>query len=316
MRRQSVLTMVSYNTSMPEIDIKLMQVFVDIYRSRSVSQAAVNLGLSQPTVSFSLAKLREHFQNPLFVRSPAGMEPTPFATQLYDSAIGLLASFDAISKLRNSFDPTVSRLAFRIAMTDLSQIVLLPGLLNKLRNEAPGVTIRIVPIDEHTSDLLESADIDLAVGFMPQLNAGFYQQKLMTQHYVGLAAINHPRLPAQPSIKDYLDEGHVIVTTSGTGHSLVERMLRCHGQRRVVLEVPSYLGIASLIGKTDLLATIPQRLADLIIDDGLVRQFTLPFDVSFYQIKQHWHERSHHDAAHRWLRALLTELFLESSRSE
>jgi DNA-binding transcriptional LysR family regulator len=101
------------------------------------------------------------------------MEPTPFATQLYDSAVGLLASFDAVSKQRNSFDPTLSRQAFRIAMTDLSQIVLLPGLLNKLRRAALGITIRIVPIDEHTSDLLESADIDLAVGFMPQLNAGF-----------------------------------------------------------------------------------------------------------------------------------------------
>lgn len=301
---------------MPGIDIKVMQVFVEIYTSRSVSQAAVSLGLSQPTVSFSLAKLREHFQNPLFVRSSVGMEPTPFATQLYESAIELLASFEAVSKQRNSFDPTLSRQAFRIAMSDLSQIVLLPGLLNKLRGLAPGVTIRIVPIDEHTADLLESGDIDLAVGFMPQLNAGFYQQKLMTQHYVGLAAINHPRLPAQPSIEDYLAEGHVVVTTSGTGHSVVERMLRCHGQRRIVLEVPSYLGLASIIGQTDLLATVPQRLADLIIDDALVRHFTLPFDVSFYQIKQHWHERSHHDAAHRWVRALLTELFLERSRGD
>jgi DNA-binding transcriptional LysR family regulator len=139
---------------------------------------------------------------------------------------------------------------------------------------------------------------------------------LITQHYVGLAAINHPRLPPLPSIENYLAEGHVIVTTSGTGHSVVERMLRCHGRRQVVLVVPSYQGIASLIGKTDLLATVPQRLADMIIDDGLVRLFTVPFEISVYQIKQHWHERSHHDAARRWLRALLTELFLENSRSD
>jgi len=301
---------------MPEIDIKAMQVFVEIYATRSVSQAAVSLGLSQPTVSFSLAKLREHYQNPLFVRSSAGMEPTSFATELYESAVRLLASFDAVSKQRSSFDPALSKRAFRIAMSDLSQIVLLPGLLNRLRSVAPGITIRIVTIDEHTADLLESAEVDLAVGFMPQLNAGFYQQKLMTQHYVGLAAINHPRLPARPSIDDYLTEGHVLVTTSGTGHSVVEKMLRCHGQRRVVLEVPSYLGLASIIGKTDLLATVPQRLADLINDSGLVRHFELPFDVSIYQIKQHWHERSHHDVAHRWVRSLLTEMFLEPSSGE
>jgi DNA-binding transcriptional LysR family regulator len=244
------------------------------------------------------------------------MEPTLFAAELYENARRLLESFDAVSKQRSAFDPALSRRTFRLAMSDLSQIVLLPDLLNKLRSVAPGITIRIVPIDEHTADLLESAEVDLAVGFMPHLNAGFYQQKLMTQHYVGLAAIDHPRLSAQPSIADYLAEGHVIVTTSGTGHSVVEKMLRCHGQRRVVLEVPSYLGLASLIGRTDLLATVPQRLADLISDSGLVRDFVLPFDVSTYQIKQHWHERSHHDAAHRWLRRLLTEMYLEPSHRD
>jgi DNA-binding transcriptional LysR family regulator len=301
---------------MAEIDIKSLQVFVEIYASRSVSQAAVRLNLSQPTISFSLAKLREHYQNPLFVRSSVGMEPTPFATELYASAIGLLASFDAISKQRSAFDPALSKRSFRIAMSDLSQIVLLPGLLDKLRSAAPGTTIRVVTIDDHTADLLESGEVDLAVGFMPQLNAGFYQQKLMTQHYVGLMALNHPRLAAQPSISDYLAEGHVLVTTSGTGHAVVERMLRCHGQRRIVLEVPSYLGLTSIIGKTDLLATVPRRLAELIGDSDLVRHFALPFDVSTYQIKQHWHERSHHDAAHRWVRTLLTELFLEPSTGD
>ncbi|RJG00380.1 LysR family transcriptional regulator [Noviherbaspirillum sedimenti] len=301
---------------MQEIDIKMMQVFVEIYKFRSVSQAAVSLGLSQPTISFGLAKLREHYQDPLFVRTSVGMGPTAFSTQLYESAVDLLASFEAVSKQRNSFDPALTKQAFQIAMTDLSQIVLLPDLLNRLRSAAPGVTIRIVPIDEHTAAQLETGDTDLAVGFMPQLDAGFYQQKLITQHYVGLAALDHPRLPVQPSVEDYLAEGHVLVTTLGTGHGLVERMLRSHGERRIVLEVPSYLGLTSIIRRTDLLATVPQRLAELIVADASIRQFPLPFDVSFYQIKQHWHERSHRDAAHRWLRSLLTELFLEHSGSE
>lgn len=298
---------------MQQIDIKDLHVFVAIYTLRSVSQAALSLGLSQPTVSFNLAKLREHYQNPLFVRSPAGMEPTAFATALHASAIGMLAAFDAVARQRNAFDPALSRQTFRIAMTDLSQIVLLPGLLTRLRSMAPGVAIRVVPINEHTADMLESGDTDLAVGFMPQLDAGFYQQKLLTQRYVGLVALDHPRMPPQPSIGDYLGEGHVLVSTSGTGHAVVERMLQGHGQRHIVLEVPSYLGLASIIGKTDLLATVPQRQADLVGDDALVRQFPLPFAIPDYQIKQHWHERNHHDAAHRWLRTQLTELFLERS---
>ncbi len=299
---------------MTDIDIKLLQSLAEIYKTRSVSQAALNLGLSQPTLSFNLSKLREHYQDPLFVRSPQGMEPTQFAIDLHQRALTLLASFESIAQHRKSFDPDTARQSFRVAMTDISQIVILPRLLNRLRTIAPGVVIRVLHITEKTATLLESGEADLAIGFMPQLDAGFYQQKLFLQRYVGLVSPDHERVRSDPSLDAYLAEGHVIVTPSGTGHSLVDRTLAQQSlQRKVVLEVPNYLGVANIIAHTDLLATVPLRLAELIASEVAVRLFTLPFVIPEYQVKQHWHERSHQDLAHKWLRTVLTDLFLESS---
>ncbi|MEA3096537.1 LysR family transcriptional regulator [Caballeronia mineralivorans] len=299
---------------MTDIDIKLLQSLVEIYKTRSVSQAALNLGLSQPTVSFNLSKLREHYQDPLFVRAPQGMEPTQFAVDLHQRALALLASFESVAQHRKSFDPDTARQSFRVAMTDISQIVILPRLLNRLRAIAPGVMIRVLHITEKTANLLEAGEADLAIGFMPQLDAGFYQQKLFVQHYVGMVSPDHARVRSDPSLDAYLEEGHVTVTPSGTGHSLVDRTLaQLSLERRVVLEVPNYLGVANIIAHTDLLATVPLRLAELIANETAVRLFTLPFVIPEYQVKQHWHERSHQDLAHKWLRAVLTDLFLESS---
>lgn len=299
---------------MIDIDVKLLQIFAEIYGARSVSQAALNLGLSQPTVSSNLAKLRDHYQDPLFVRAPQGLEPTGFANELHQHAVLLLASFDAFSKLRKGFDPGTEKRVFRIAMSDLSEIVLLPHLLNRLRTIAPGLRIRVFNIDDETAGLLEAGEADLAVGFMPQLDAGFYQQKLFTQHYVGIAASLHPRLSREPSLDEFLTEGHVVVTTSGTGHSVIDRTLRQRSlKREIVLEVPSYLGLANIVARTDLVATVPRHFADILANDDVTRIFALPFDVPTYQIKQHWHERFHQDSAHRWLRSMLTELFLENA---
>src|SRR5476649_840263 len=111
---------------MTDIDIKLLQSLVEIYKTRSVSQAALNLGLSQPTLSFNLSKLREHYQDPLFVRAPQGMEPTQFAIDLHQRTLALLASFESVAQHRQSFDPDTARQSFRVAMTDISQIVILP----------------------------------------------------------------------------------------------------------------------------------------------------------------------------------------------
>ncbi|WP_244830495.1 LysR family transcriptional regulator [Caballeronia sp. TF1N1] len=301
---------------MSDIDVKLLTVFAETYKTGSVSQTAVNLGLSQPTISFNLSKLREHYRDPLFVRFPHGMEPTPFATDLYGRVLDLLASFEVVSKYQTQFDPALANRDFHVALTDVAQNVLLPRWLNRLRSIAPEVKLTISHIADETAGLMQTGEVELAIGYMPQLNEGFYQQRLMEETYIGIIAADHPRLSSRPSVAEFLAEGHIAVTPSGTGHSILNRVLReMRLTRRVMLEVPSYLGVAEIAARTDLVAMIPSRLAVLMLNEKSIRSFALPFDLSAYVVKQHWHSRNHHDAGHRWLRSVVADLFLEDSTS-
>jgi DNA-binding transcriptional LysR family regulator len=298
---------------MVDIDLKVLNVFAETYRTSSVSQAAENLGLSQPTISFNLSKLRDYYKDTLFVRTSRGMEPTPLAVDLYEKVVDLLASFKLIARVKSAFEPSETERIFRIAMTDISQIVLLPSLLNRLRLLAPRAQLRISHITADTPRLLESGEVELAVGFMPQLDVGFYQQKLFPQQYVVLAASRRPNLVDGLTMEEYLKAGHVVVAPPGTGHFIIDRMLRKQQlHRNVVLEIPNYLGAMDIVAQTDLLATVPQKLADLMSSTIATQRFPLPFYVPPYDIKQHWHARFHQDPGHRWLRVLLAELFRDN----
>lgn len=175
-------------------ELRLLQVFDAIHKTRSVSRAAELLELGQPAVSIALGKLREHFSDPLFVRTSSGMEPTPLADELVQPIRHALDAFDAALGHRSSFDPATSERSFRICMTDITHLVLLPRLWGQLRATAPGIRIQISPLDDDTGRKLEAGEADLAVGFIPALEAGFYQQALFRQQYVCLASADHPRI--------------------------------------------------------------------------------------------------------------------------
>lgn len=290
-------------------DVRLLQVFDEIYKTRSVTRAAANLGLGQPAVSIALARLREHFDDPLFVRIGNGMEPTPMAREL---AHAVRQALDALSQVfghRIDFDPASSERTFCISMTDISQLVLLPRLWAHLRRTSPGVHIDVVPLSADTPRMLESGEADLALGFMPQLEAGFYQQSLFRQRYVCVAGTDHPRIRDTLTLAQYQAEEHAVVTSSGTGHLILDReILRLGIARKVALRVPNYLGIAFVIEQTDMLVTIPERLAQVLEGRGRFRVFPVPFELPDYAVKQHWHERYHQDPGNRWLRRVISEL--------
>lgn len=290
-------------------DIRLLQVFEEIYKTRSVTRAADKLGLGQPAVSIALGRLRKHFDDPLFVRIANVMEPTPLARELEPQVSGTLASLEQVFGYRSGFDPTTTERTFCISMTDISQLVLLPRLWAHLRRTSPGIHIDIVPLSTDTPRLLESGEADLALGFMPQLEAGFYQQSLFRQRYVCVASADHPRIRNRLSLKQFEREEHAVVTTSGTGHLILAREIASQGiTHNIALRVPNYLGIAFVVEQTDMLVTIPERLAEVLEGRGRFKVFPVPFALPDYAVKQHWHERYHHDPGNRWLRSVLSEL--------
>jgi DNA-binding transcriptional LysR family regulator len=289
-----------------------LRIFDEVYRTRSVSRAAQDIGVTQPTISVGLGKLRKYFNDPLFVRTSHGMEPTPHADQLVKWVRQALDSLQMAVGHQVVFDPPTSERTFRIGFTDISQIVLAPKLMTHLKSVAPNVRIEISHITEGIAQALESGDVDLSAGFTPQLQAGFYQQKLFKQDYVCLAGKEHPRIGTKLTLKQFVEESHLVVTTTGTGHWIVEKTLEdLKIRRRIALRVPSFLGVGIIVANTDLLVTVPRRLGEAFAREASVKVLSPPMKLPAYLVKQHWHERYHHDGGNKWLRNVMAELFGE-----
>jgi DNA-binding transcriptional LysR family regulator len=294
---------------MARLDIGWLEVFIEVYKSGSVSRAADQLGIAQPNASITLRKLRRHFGDPLFARTSRGMEPTPYAQQIYPEVTASVERLAQLAGMRARFDAATAQRRFRICMTDISEIVVLPKLVNHLRRTAPGIQIEAERITPDSPKQLESGEIDLAVGFMPHLEAGFYQQTLFQQDFVCLAAADHPRVKAKPTRQKFLAESHIVVATAGTGHAVVDKVLAKKGYARsIALRVPSFLGVARLVAQTELLVIVPRRLGEALAHQERVRVFEPPVPLPAFAVKQHWHERFHADVANAWLRKTLSEV--------
>jgi DNA-binding transcriptional LysR family regulator len=300
---------------MAKLDLEWLAVFDEVYKTGSVSRAADRLGLAQATASIALNKLRAHFGDRLFSRTSKGMEPTPYAQEIYPELREVIARLEKARGVRAVFVPEEAAREFRICMTDISEVVLLPTLLNHLRRVAPKVHIEAEKISTDSPRRLESGDVDLAVGFMTHLEAGFFQQTLFTQNFVCLVAKNHPRIDATLSKKTFLAESHIVVTASGTSHSIVDKVLAQQGiERQVVLRLPSFLGVARIVAQTELLVIVPRLLGETLASQEAIRLLNPPIALPSYAVKQHWHERFHADPGNMWLRRTMAELFSKRSR--
>ena len=294
------------------MDVKLLAVFDEVYKTRSVSRAGENLGIAQSSISIALGRLRRHFGDPLFVRTSDGMQPTPHAAALEVPIRQALDLLRSLAHQQAVFEPATERRIFRICMTDITHLVLLPALINRLRDVAPGINVEITNISGQTPKMLESGEADLAVGFIPQLEAGFYQQKLFDQDFSCVVRIDHPRIRARLTQGMFKRENHVLVTAAGTGQNLVEEQLdRLGVWRNVALRLPNFLGIGALVANTDLMVTVPRRVAETLVRIAKVKALPPPFPLPVFSVKQHWHERYQQDPANRWMRGVISDLFLE-----
>jgi DNA-binding transcriptional LysR family regulator len=294
------------------MDMRLLAVFDEIYKTRSVSRAGENLGLAQTSVSLALGRLRRQFNDQLFVRTADGMLPTPHALSLVQPLRQALELLRTATQQQVVFEPATSTRSFQIAMTDISHLEFLPALIKSIGKHAPKVRINVLRITADTPKQLESGEADLAVGFMPELEAGFYQQTLFDQGFACVMRRQHPRVDQRLTDSLYKKERHVDITAPGTGHELVERALARRGiQRQVALSLPTLPGVANLLANTELIATVPERIAQMLVKIAQVKALPTPFAMPPFSIKQHWHERFMQDQANKWLRSTVAELFLE-----
>jgi DNA-binding transcriptional LysR family regulator len=296
-----------------EIDMNLLVVFNQLLIERRVSKVADNLGISQPAVSNSLAKLRKLLGDDLFLRTPKGMEPTPFADQLAESVSYALAMIHSGLNQRTSFEPATSERAFSLGMTDIGEIYFLPALIERLRRVAPHVTLSTVRNTAiNLRDELESGKVDLAIGLLPQLKAGFFQRRLFSQSYVCLMRRGHRLDKKKVSLAEYSAAEHLLVVSAGTGHGKVDELLQRSGVARTVrLTVPHYVSVGHILQGSDLIATVPQRLAERLLEPFGLVQVPLPAKVPDVAINVFWHAKYHRAPANRWLRGVVFELFAD-----
>jgi DNA-binding transcriptional LysR family regulator len=290
-------------------DARLLMLFEEIYRSQSMTRSAEKLGVSQPTVSIWLGKLRRQMHDPLFVRTSAGVRPTPRADELIGKVREAIALLRGLSGDKPAFDPGSSHRLFRIAMTDASHITLLPILLTRIRGAAPNVGLEVVPISVSTARALESGEADLALGTISGLESGFHEQVLYGQDFVCLVSRNHPRIGRTMTARAYREAAHIGILSGASYSALSASLATQHIKRRVLLELPGFLGLATIVSSTDLVATVPRHIGETLARSGAIRVVPCPVKISGFTVKQYWHDRYHHDPGHRWLRALCMELF-------
>lgn len=296
------------------LDLNLLEVFHHLLVEGRVSRVAHKLGVSQPAVSNSLARLRKLLDDELFVRTPRGMEPTPYAAQLGESVGQALALIRSALQQRSHFDAATSERTFTVGMTDIGEIYFLPTLLTHLRRVAPGVRLSTVRNTAATlKDDLADGRVDLAIGLLPELQAGFFQQRLFSQRYVCLMRCGHALAGRRLNLNDFSAAEHVLVVAAGTGHHEADDWLAAHGIRRDVrLVLPHFVAIGHILQSSDLIATVPERLAQRMTEPFGLVSAEHPAPLPQAAIHAFWHSRFHRDPANQWLRGRFFELFADA----
>lgn len=299
------------------IDLNLLAVLDALLDERNVTRAARRVHLSQPATSNALGRLRHLFGDPLLVRSGRGLVLTPRAEALVGPLRLAMEQLDAALGAGSTFDPASSHATFTIAMSDAMQIGLLAGLLARLAVEAPAVRLVCTPVVGQGSVVgeplpeheLVSGQVDLAIGYFPQPQAQHHAKVLFDGDFVCAVRQGHPAIDKAMSMRQFVDAGHVAITSAHHVHSTVDAALaRRKLTRRIAAVVPQYSVVPYVLMRSDYVAVLPRRLAQ-----GFERLFSLqliepPLALAKYRISQVWHARTHRSPAHRWLRELTQSL--------
>jgi DNA-binding transcriptional LysR family regulator len=238
------------------------------------------------------------------------MQPTPFADQLAESIGYALGMIHGAINVKNSFEPATSKRRFSIGMTDIGEVHFLPRLMEKIPQVAPSVSISTVRNTSiNLKDAMEAGQVDLAIGLLPQLKAGFFQQRLFTQQYVCMFRAGHPLDNKKILSADFYAADHVAIVSAGTGHGMVDDILDKNGaQRKVKLTVPHFVAVSHILQSTNLVATVPERLAEHMAKPFGLKYVPHPVKLPEIAINLFWHAKYHKDPANQWLRGLLFEM--------
>jgi DNA-binding transcriptional LysR family regulator len=303
--------------TMSKIDLTDLRILDELQKTGSISRTAEEIRLSQPSVSVRLSNLRRHFKDPLFVRTSHGMRPTPKASHAVTAARQALKTLEQAVMPEDEFDAKTSQRTFRLCMTDVGQIAILPELLAWLKSNAPALSINVISPRGEVERMLELGDADVAIGVRLKRQKGIVGQTIFQERFVCLVSKNHPRIQSSMGKREFLREAHVVpqILSSSMGSWVMDQTLSLQKvPRRIAVRVPSLLGLSQIVANTDLLAVVPSHIARTFAKDGHLRMLKLPLNLPSYEVAQYWHRRYQTDSGHRWLRSTIMELFASSAK--
>jgi DNA-binding transcriptional LysR family regulator len=289
------------------IDLNLFTVFDAIYREGGITAASKRLHLSQPAVSHALGRLRELMNDPLFERHGNEMVPTPLARTLAVTIGSSLHSLEQMMHRAGRFDPTSSQRAFTIASRESQESAFLPVLLERIAQAAPNIDVAAVRIERRDlEDDLHTGDIDFAIDVALPVSADVRREHLGASPLVVLARADHPVVNGALDLETYLSQEHVLVTGRRRGPGYEDVALAKLGlTRRIRVRCQQHAAACEIVGRSDLLATISRKNAELVNRNGNFQTLAFPIDTAPLDSFLYWHARSEDDPACRWMKALL-----------
>ena len=300
-------------------DLNLLPIAFALYDELSVSRAARLLGMSQPAVSMALRRMRETFDDPLFIRVAAGIAPTPRAHAIIQAARPLVARLQEDLLRGQTFEPATSTRPFTLALSDVGEMAFLPLVLGRLRTQAPNCALRSLAVaPSQLAHDLEKGEIDVAVGYFPALaSKNFRHRRLSTHGFACLLRTGHPLHAERLAAADFIAAEHVVVREQGRSQEVVERFFeRRRVRRKVAVYVSHFLGVPFLVAGSNLIATVPYAVAnDFARMSSLLTVALPPFEIPGFELKLYWHRRFDNEPRSRWLREQVMTLLREDRRA-
>ncbi|NYI66942.1 LysR family transcriptional regulator [Spelaeicoccus albus] len=292
---------------MSALELNLIRTFTAIYETGSVTEASTMLSVTQPSVSYGLARLRKQLADPLFVRSGTTMAPTDRAVELYPTLSRAVSAIDAAVGGDEQFDPATSRRMFRLCLSDLGEFSFLPAILSRLRREAPDVAIDVVPMEiDQVRGWLRHGSIDAAIASIPL--PGLRQRKILTSdRYVCMVpeswagAGSHEPL----SVDEFQSLRHVVIDQESGHHQVDEAIEAARLERRTVLKLRHFAVLPGLMANSDIAAIVPLQVAEQFTQSWPVVIRELPIDIPTFDVSLYWNDATSESKASRWFLELL-----------
>lgn len=294
------------------LNLQSMKIFIAVYDLRSASLAARSLGMSQSGLSSALAKLRRELGDPLFVATASGMQPTSRAKELAAPMREAVACIEHRILKPERFDAATDAREFRIALSDVAEAIYMARALHAVSLAAPNVRLRSVELPQlELQRALSEGRVDLALGYFPDLQASEFVRRKIGQHgFVAICSSANRRVAEGFNLRKYSEARHVVVEAVGRSQGLLERYLQQRGiERRIALTTPHFVSLPEIIAGTEMIATVPDALADTFADYKRLVRLDLPFRSPVFEAHLHWSKSVHDDPANRWLRGVLVQAF-------